>query len=213
MSDNIGIDTVYNPYYKLDTGEIYDKDDQKFVTVETDADFKQFTDNGNLPLSINDNGYTKDQLINSVLKFYGWPIGECLLSLEELKTQKILELETISSAFEESPNKDMFFISSLRFKSDGDRRTLTNIDKLIENFDKVAVTVEDAQKVVDYWDYDNVTRQLTKEQLQKLSEEHALNGFALYEQKRQLRVAITTAKSIEDLKKIEIKFTMQDFTA
>lgn len=208
MSDNIEIQSVYNPYYKLDTEEIYDKDNQKFVTVETDADFKQFADDGNLPLSINDNGYTKEQLINSVLNFYKWPIGECLLSLEELKQKKLEQVGTITATFEENLNKDMYFISSLGFKSDGDRRTRTNIEDLIQFFDLQA---QDGK--VPYRDYNNETQELTKEQLRVLLQEQIMNGKELYNQKWALQDAINRAQSIEDLKKIEIKFTMKDFTA
>lgn len=208
MSENIEIETVYNPYYKLNTGEIYDKDNQKFVTVETDEDYKKFIETGNLPLSIGENGYTKELLINSVLNFYKWPIGECLLSLEELKQKKLEQVGTITATFEENLNKDMYFISSLGFKSDGDRRTRTNIEDLIQFFDLQA---QDGK--VPYRDYNNETQELTKEQLRVLLQEQIMNGKELYNQKWALQDAINGAQSIEDLKKIEIKFTMKDFTA
>lgn len=208
MSDNIEIQSVYNPYYLLINGKVYSKDKKDFVTKETDAEYKEFLEQGNQPLSIGENGYTYEQLINSVLNFYKWPIGECLLSLEELKQKKLSEVEQISSIFEENLNKDMYFTSSIGFKCNGDRRTRSNIEDLITFFDLQA---QDGK--VPYRDYNNKTQLLTKEQLQILLQEHVLNGKGLYDQKWKLQSQITSADTIENLNKIEIKFTMQDFSA
>lgn len=206
---NLDFNSVYNPYYKLDDGCIYDKDKKAFVTVETDDAYKAFINSGNAPLSINERGYTREQLINSVLKFYKWDVGDCLLSLEQLKQKKLSELEHKAALFENNLNKDMYFQSSLGFKCNGDRRTEANIDKLIRFFDLEATG---EPKTVDYRDYDNQTQKLTKEQLTTLLTEHVTNGNLLYKQKWQMQVAINSAQSIDELNKINLDFVMHDFS-
>lgn len=203
------IQTEPIPYYLLDTGEVYDRKKKIFVTKETDTEYKKFLEQGNSPLSINDTGYTREQLIETVLKEYHWEVGDCLLTFEQLKAKKLQELATASAAFEQNPNNDMYFTSSLGFKCNGDRRTLTNIESLISKFDLVA---NKQTKLVAYRDYDNTDRQVSKAQLETLSDEHVLNGFALYDQKRALGDRISKAKSIEELNKIKITFTMMDFS-
>lgn len=197
---------IYNPYYLLDSGEIYNKDTAKFVDIQNDAEYKQFLANGNKPLDLNGQGYTKEQLINTVLKFYGWEVGECLLTLEELKNVKLEELKKITQKFEENVNKDMGFKSSLGFKSDGDRRTRFNLEDLIKYFDSMAV-----EGVVDYRDYDNNTQKLNKEQLNTLLTEQVLNGNNLYNQKRQKESEIMVADNIDKIKAIDLSFEMLDF--
>ena len=198
---------IYNPYYLLNDSKVYDKDKKDFVT-EADSDYKEFLDQGNQPLSIGSNGYTYDQLINSVLKFYGWEIGECLLSLEQLKEKKLLELKEKADSFEENLNKNMFFTSSLGFKSDGDRRTNMNIQSLIDTY-----SVSQAQELpVLYWDYDNVEHEVSLQDLQPLKMEQIINGNNLYTQKKNFKDLIDNAKSIEELNQIDLTFNMMDFS-
>lgn len=199
---------TYNPYYKLTDGKVYDKDKKVFVTSETDAEYKEFLDVGNQPLSIGSNGYTYEQLINSVLKFYGWEVGECLLTLEQLKEKKLLELKEKADSFEENLNKNMFFTSSLGFKSDGDRRTNMNIQSLIDTY-----SISQAQSLpVLYWDYDNVEHELSLQDLQTLKMEQIINGNNLYTQKKNFKDLINNAKSIEELNQIDLTFNMMDFS-
>lgn len=198
---------TYNPYYLLNDSKVYDKDKKDFVT-EADSDYKAFLDAGNQPLSIGSNGYTYEQLINSVLKFYNWEIGECLLSLEQLKEKKLSELKGKADSFEENLNKDMFFISSLGFKADGDRRTNMNIQSLIDTY-----SVAQAQGLpVLYWDYDNVEYELSLQDLQTLKMEQIINGNNLYTQKKNFKDLIDNAKSIEELNQIDLTFNMMDFS-
>lgn len=178
MSDNIEIQSVYNPYYLLDDGKVYSKDKKDFVTKETDAEYKEFLEQGNQPLSIGENGYTYNQLIHTVCEPYHFEVGECLLNFEELKQKRLNQVATITATFEENLNKDMYFISSLGFKSDGDRRTRTNIEDLIQFF---ALQAQDGK--VPYRDYNNETQELTKEQLGVLLQEQIMNGKELYNQK------------------------------
>ena len=200
-------ENTYNPYYKLTDGKVYDKDKKVFVTSETDTNYKAFLDAGNKPLSIGNNGYTYDQLINSVIKFYGWEVGECLLSLEQLKEKKLYQLKAIANSFENNLNKEMYFTSSLGFKSDGDRRTRSNIEDLIAFFD-----VQAKDGFVEYRDYNNEVHNVTKEQLTTLLGEQVLNGKNLYTQKWDYETAIKNADSLETLKNINIHFTMSDFS-
>lgn len=214
MSDFIDMDTYFlsqfNPYYQLNDGKVYNKDTEKFVTKDSDEDYKKFLETGNKPLSIGDNGYTKEQLINTVLKFYKWNVGECLLSLEELKAKRLSEVEAKSALFENNLNKDMYFTSSLGFKCNGDRRTRSNLEDLITFFDMQA---SGEPKVIAYRDYDNHTQNLTKEQLTTLLTEHITNGQALYTQKWTLQDAITKANSIDELNRVKIEFVFADFSA
>ena len=199
-------ETITSPYYKLDNGKIYDKNKMVFVD-EQDDDYKSFLEIGGEPLSIN-NGYTLEQLKEGVLKFYGWEIGDCLLTLEELKQRKMDELEAKSALFEENLNKDMYFTSSLKFKCNGDRRTRSNIEDLIamlSSADPLSITIE-------YRDYDNVSRTLTKEQLQTLLSEHKNNGLNIYHQKWAIQDKIAKAKQTDELHNLVIKFDMMDFS-
>ena len=201
------IETIYTPYYKLNDGRVYDKDRFIFVT-EADTEYKAFIDKGGKPLTVGD-GYTVEQLKKDVIEFYGWHVGECLMSLDELRRHKLAELETEASKFENNLNKDMYFTSSLGFKCNGDRRTRSNIEDLITllSSPKASVTT------VEYRDYDNISRTLTKEQLQVLLEEHQGNGLNIYHQKWALQNKITKAKSVDELKGINITFIMKDFSA
>lgn len=200
------LEPVYNPYYLLDDGRIYDKDKRVFVTAETDADFKAFKDAGNSPLSIGPNGYTLEQLKRSVLEFYGWPVGECLLSVDELKEKMLSALSAEADKFEQNLNKDMYFTSSLGFKVNGDRRTKDNLQDLISTF------TARGSDTVAYRDYDNQTQNLTLEQLKVLLSEHLQNGFNLYEQKWAKQELINAAKTKKALGKISLTFAMMDFS-
>lgn len=200
-------ENTYNPYYKLTDGKVYDKDKKIFVT-EADSDYKEFLEQDNQPLSIGNDGYTYEQLINSVLKFYGWEVGECLLTLEQLKEKKLLELKEKADSFEENLNKNMFFTSSLGFKSDGDRRTNMNLQSLIDTYQ-----ISQAQSLpVLYWDYDNVEHEVSLQDLQTLKMEQIINGNNLYTQKKKFKDLIENAKSIEELNQIDLTFNMMDFS-
>lgn len=210
MSDNdLYLEQIYTPYYKLDTGLIYDKDRMIFVTENTDADYKQFVANGGVAISNGANGYTKEQLIKNVLEFYGWDVGECLLTLDDLKSKRLSQLAEASARFEDNLNKDMYFTSSLGFKCNGDRRTRSNLEDLITYFDTQATG---EPKQVAYMDYDNKVQMLSKDNLQTLLNEHVGNGLALYKQKWDLQNSIVSANSIENLNKIKIEFKMANYS-
>ena len=195
---------VYNPYYKLTTGEVYDKDKKAFVD-SSDSSYQAFTEAGYQPLSIGQNGYTLDQLKNGVIKFYGWDMGECLLTVDELREKLLGELEVKSAGFEENLNKEMYFTSSLGFKVNGDRRTRSNIEDLI-------TMLPDDTTTVSYRDYDNQTRELTRAQLKTMLTEHLTNGLDLYRQKWEKQAALNAADTKEALKQVDLSFTFRDYT-
>lgn len=198
-------DPVYNPYYKLTTGEVYDKDKQDFVTADTDAKFKAFTEEGYKPLSIGQDGYTVEQLKRSVLKIYKWPIGECLLTVDELRERMSAELEASSASFEENLNKSMYFTSSLGFKVNGDRRTRSNIEDLIS-------MLPDDTTMVPYRSYNNENVNLNKSQLKILLNEHLQNGLSLYNQKWEKQNSLKSAETKDELKSVDLTFEFKDFS-
>lgn len=135
-----------------------------------------------------------------------------LPTFEEVQQTKLSDLVTKALAFEEHVNTDMYFISSVTvIENDveknlivnGDRRTRSNIQDLITYQPTDTVT---------YRDYENIERQLTKEQLQVMLKELCVNGQLLYEQKWAFEDKINACTTIEELNAIEIKFTMHDFS-
>ena len=124
--------------------------------------------------------------------------------LEEVKTSKLAELETKAAAFENNENKDMFFKSSvIGYLINGDRRTRSNIQDLI---------TYQPTDIVIYRDYENIERNLTKDELKIMLKEHVMNGQMLYNQKWEFEKQINACTSIDELNKIEISFIMQDFS-
>lgn len=123
------------------------------------------------------------------------------------KRNKLKQLSLYSAKFEENVNNDMFFTSSLGYKINGDRRSLTNISSLIEYFD-----LKQQDGTIDFKDYDNEMRKLTKDQLNTIKAELINNSENLYTQKWNLQSQINSVENIDDLNNIQIKFEMMDFT-
>lgn len=134
-------------------------------------------------------------------------IVDKVVPLATLIEEKLKELKEITNQFENTLNKDMYFISSLGFKCDGDRRTKDNLQDLITFFDLQAVN-----GVILYRDYDNIEHPLTKEAVQILLLEHIANGRSLYNQKWAYQEQINTCESTEQLQALKFNFTMGDFT-
>lgn len=130
-----------------------------------------------------------------------------LSNVDYWKEAKLDILETATDLFEQSKNNDMYFTSSLGFRVNGDRRSLTNITSLIEYFD-----VKQQDGTIGFKDYDNVIDKVTKEQLQTIKAELVTNSENLYAQKWAYQDRINSAESLDDLNAIEIKFDMMDFT-
>ena len=124
--------------------------------------------------------------------------------IEEVRQANLSELTAQALAFEENVNKDISFISSVGgYHINGDRRTRSNLEDLI---------TYSTTDIIQFRDYDNTMREVTKEQLQVMLKEHVINGQNLYYQKWAFEKQIKSCTTIEELNAIEIKFTMHDFS-
>ena len=124
-------------------------------------------------------------------------------NLDELKSEKLLELTAITSKFDNQlVNTDMIIKSSLGFSINADLRSQNNLRGLI------AVGVEP----VNFMTADNSVKSLSIEQLNILLNECALNGQNLYQQKWNYRGQIENATTVEELNSIEFNFEMKDFS-
>ena len=125
------------------------------------------------------------------------------LTLAEMKGFKKQQVENATEGFD-SKRKDpsMFFKSSLGFNVDGDARSRDNLDGL------KAIGIEP----VTFRDHDNIDHSLTLANLELLIKEANMNRTQLYQQKWKLQAQIDGAKSIKELRAIEIVFRMADFS-
>ena len=123
--------------------------------------------------------------------------------LSELKSEKLSELTSITSKFDNQlVNNEMIIKSSLGFSINADLRSQNNLRGLI------AVGIEP----VNFVTADNSVQSLTLEQLNVLLKESIENGKKLYETKWKYRDMILNSSSTEELNAIKFKFTMMDFT-
>ena len=126
-------------------------------------------------------------------------------TLDELKTAKLNELNTIASRYDSYKCDDMYITSSVGgYRFNADSRSQTNLRGLISVLDDV--------KSVAYKDYDNEFQSLNKEQIQIIFSECILNGQNLYKQKWDYAEKIKTCETIEELNSIEFNFTMMNFS-
>ena len=124
-------------------------------------------------------------------------------NLDELKSEKLSELTSITSKFDNQlVNTDMIIKSSLGLSINTDLRSQNNLRGLI------SVGLEP----VDFVDSENVSHSLSIEQLNTLLNECALNGQNLYLQKWSYKSQIEQAKTVEELNKIVFKFEMKNFS-
>ena len=121
-------------------------------------------------------------------------------TLEELREQKLNELSSEASRFEQTENKDMFLTSSLGFRVNADPKAIRNIDVLIYLNTKT------------FRDYDNIDRTVSETDLQVIKREISLNALNLYQQKWNFESQIKNAENIDDLKDLEFSFEMLDFS-
>ena len=124
--------------------------------------------------------------------------------IEEVRQAKLSELSAQALAFEENVNKDMSFVSSVGgYRINGDRRTRSNLEDLI---------TYSTTDIIQFRDYDNTMREVTKDQLKAILKEHVINGQNLYYQKWAYEEQIKACTTIEELNAIEFNFTMKDFS-
>lgn len=124
------------------------------------------------------------------------------LTLAEMKGFKLMRVKNATEGFD-SKRKDpsMFFKSSLGFSVDGDARSRDNLDGL------KAIGIEP----VAFRDHDNIDHSLTLANLELLIKEANMNRTQLYQQKWQIQEAIRKCGTLDELRKIEIVFRMEDF--
>lgn len=123
--------------------------------------------------------------------------------LADAKTTKLEELNTIAHKFDDAlVCEEMIITSSLGFKANADLRSQNNIAGLIN------ADVEPVQ----YCDAENQFHSLTLENLKTLQQECIALGLSLYQQKWVYRNKINSATTIDELKAIEIKFVMSDYS-
>lgn len=132
-----------------------------------------------------------------------WAKSDSEKTLEELKSDKLSELTSITSKFDNQlVNNEMIVKSSLGLSINADLRSQNNIRGLI------SVGLEP----VDFVDSENVSHSLSIEQLNTLLNECALNGQNLYLQKWSYKSQIEEAQTVEELNKIVFKFEMKNFS-
>ena len=136
---------------------------------------------------------------------------ELELSVDQFRDFKLTKLEDATEGFEENKNSQMYFISSIGYKFSGDRRTKDNLKEKIEYFDFLSADTNGVN-TVKFTDYDNVERDLTKEQLELIRSELITNGQNLYNLKTSCRNQLNTAKTIAAIKAISFDFPMLDFS-
>ena len=136
---------------------------------------------------------------------------ELELSVDQFRDFKLTKLEDATEGFVENKNSQMYFISSIGYKFSGDRRTKDNLKEKIEYFDFLSADTNGV-KTVKFTDYDNVERDLTKEQLELIRSELITNGQNLYNLKTSCRNQLNTAKTIAAIKAISFDFPMLDFS-
>ena len=121
-------------------------------------------------------------------------------SLEEAKTQKLTELNSLSSELEQTENKKMVVTSSLGFRINADPKAKRNIDTLIE------------LEVSTFRDYDNeIHPNMTLENLKTIKREISMNAVNLYNQKWVIEKEIKSLKTVEEVNNYHITFEMLNF--
>lgn len=116
-------------------------------------------------------------------------------TLDEAKAAKISEIKAAFVAAEANG----FVESSLGFRADATRRSIGDIDGLIDLVSSGALPAP-----VTFRDYDNAYHQLTLDQLNTLRLEVKMRGPLLYARKWELEAAVDAAETVETLAGIDI---------
>lgn len=124
---------------------------------------------------------------------------------QKLENTKARAYNTLNEEFEQA-KVNAYVVSSLGFTADSDSTAKENVDGLIE--------VLDDTQTVQFCDYHNIFRTLTKAQLQVLKNEIIQNGQALYAQKWAYRTQLDECGSNEDIAAVlaSIAWVYADFT-
>lgn len=149
----------------------------------------------------NENGYYIEEIESLEDGTRQFTIKEPYMpSLEEIKAQKLAELNSLSSELERTENKKMVVTSSLGFRINADPKAKRNIDTLIE------------LEVSTFRDYDNeIHLDMTIDNLKTIKREISMNAVNLYNQKWVMEEEIKSLKTVEELNNYRITFEMLDF--
>lgn len=128
-------------------------------------------------------------------------------TLEEVKTQKLAELESKFLSWYET---EAIVTSSLGFVADSDSRAMMDTSGLVTTLEAQPT---ETRGTVAFMDHDNVPHQLTLEQMKTVNLEIIQNGQSAYAQKWALRTAIEAAETTEAVNAITIEFVGEDFSA
>jgi hypothetical protein len=121
-------------------------------------------------------------------------------SLEELRVQKLTELNSLAFELEQTENKNMVVTSSLGYRVNADPKAKRNIDTLIE------------LEVPTFRDYDNeIHLDMTIDKLKTIKREISMNAINLYNQKWVMEKEIKSLKTVEELNNYHIIFEMLNF--
>ena len=123
-------------------------------------------------------------------------------TLDELKSDKLSELTSITSKFDNQlVNTDMIIKSSLGFKVNADLRSQLNIHRLI------SIGAEPVSFIIA----DNTTVDLSLAQLNILINECEENMQYLFDLKQSYKKQIADATTKEELDAIDLQFPMKEF--
>lgn len=115
-------------------------------------------------------------------------------TLDEVKAAKLADIKAAFAAAE----ADGFVESSLGFRADATRRSIEDIDGLIDLVSSGALPVP-----VTFRDYDNAYHQLSLDQLNTLRLEAKGRGPLLYARKWELEAAADAAETVEAVQAID----------
>ena len=134
----------------------------------------------------------------------GWTYrkSECpMKGLTEKIQDKLRELSRYADRFEQNKCDEMYVVSSLGFRANADRRSLQNVENLI-----------DIGEATQFKDYDDQFHLLGVQDLQTLGLEIKKNGANLYSQKFTMQYQIANCQTESEVENFTIQFSMLDFS-
>ena len=134
----------------------------------------------------------------------GWTYrkSECpMKGLTEKIQDKLRELSRYADRFEQNKCDEMYVVSSLGFRANADRRSLQNVENLI-----------DIGKATQFKDYDDQFHLLGVQDLETLGLEIKKNGANLYSQKFTMQYQIANCQTESEVENFTIQFSMLDFS-
>lgn len=129
------------------------------------------------------------------------------LSLDEAKQQALIEFKKSSKLYRAYENSLVYFKSHLGFRFNGDQRSLDTMKNLYDTFDRQALV----NGMLPYLDYDNVYRNLRKDDLQLLILESQANLFKLFKDIQSFKSKIKGASDKSELYSDMSTFTLLAF--